>query len=91
MYESLDAAQVSPKLRDVRLTVKRPFMCHTKIVNGERRREKRRGGSELQRAVVGFIDLSANEYPDGVEGALREFMAGDPTERFDRTLIGLAR
>ncbi len=91
MYESLDAAPVSPKMRDVRITLKRPLTYHTKIVNGERTREKRRGGSELQRAVADLIDLWASEHPDGVEGALREFMAGDPIECFDRTIAPSVR
>ena len=86
MCESLDPAPVSRKMRDVRITLKRPLTYHTKIVNGERRREKRRGGSELQRAVADVIDLWASEHPEGVEGALREFMAGDPIEYFDRTI-----
>ena len=86
MCESLDPAPVSRKMRDVRITLKRPLTYHTKIVNGERRREKRRGGSELQRAVADVIDLWASEHPEGVEGALREFMAGDPIEYLDRTI-----
>ncbi len=91
MCESLDPAPVSRKTRDVRITLKRPLTYHTKIVNGERRREKRRGGSELQRAVADVIDLWASEHPDGVEGALREFMAGDPIECFDRTIAPSVR
>ena len=78
-------------MRDVRITLKRPLTYHTKIVNGERRREKRRGGSELQLAVADLIDLWASEHPDGVEGALREFMAGDPIEYFDRTIAPSVR
>ncbi len=57
MYESLDAAPVSPKLRDVRITLNRPMTYHAKIV----------------------------------EGALREFMAGDPIECFDRTIAPSVR
>ena len=75
----------------MRITLKRPLTHHTKIVNGERRREKRRGGSEPQRAVADVIDLRASEHPHGVEGALREFMAGDPIEYFDRTIAPSVR
>ncbi len=78
-------------MRDVRITLKRPLTYHAKIVNGERRREKRRGGSELQRAVADVIDLWASEHADGVEGALRDFMAGDPIEYFDRTIAPSVR
>ena len=78
-------------MRDVRITLKRPLTYHPKIVNGERRQEKRRGGSELQRAVADVIDLWASKHADGVEGALREFMAGDPIEYFDRTIAPSVR
>jgi hypothetical protein len=78
-------------MRDVCITLKRPLTYHAKIVNGERSREKRRGGSELQRVVAEVIDLWANEHPDGVEGALRKFMAGDPIEYFDRTIAPSVR
>ncbi len=78
MYESLDPAPVSRKSRDVRVTLKRPLTYHTMIVNDERGREKRRRGSELQRAAADVIDLWASAHPEGVEAALREFMADDP-------------
>ena len=91
MCESLDPARVRQNMRDVRITLKRPLTYHTKIVTGERRREKRRGGSELQRAVADVIDLWASEHADGVEGALRDFMAGDPIEYFDRTIAPSVR
>lgn len=78
-------------MRDVRITLTRPLTIHSKIVNGERRREKRRGGSELQRAVADVIDLWAGEHADGVEGVLRDFMAGDPIEYFDRTIAPSVR
>jgi hypothetical protein len=78
-------------MRDVRTTLKRPLTFHTRIVNGERRREKRRGGSELQRAVADVIDLWASNHPEGIDGALRELMSGDPVENFDRTIAPSVR
>jgi len=45
----------------------------------------------LQRAVADLIDLWTSERADGVEGALREFMAGDPIEYFDRTIAPSVR
>ena len=55
-------------MRDIRVTLKRPLTHHIRVVGGERRREKRRGGSELRRAVADVIDLWAGDHSDGVEG-----------------------
>ena len=75
----------------VRTTLRRPLTFHTKVVNGERKRERRRGGSELQRAVADLIDQWAKEHPGGPEGAAREFLIGDPIESFDRTIAPSVR
>lgn len=78
-------------MRDIRTTLKRPVTFHTKVVNGVRKPEKRRGGTELQRAVADMIDLWAKDCHDGVAGALRAFMTGDPIENFDRTIAPSVR
>ncbi len=64
---------------------------HTKVVHGERKPQKRRGGTELQRAVADMIDLRASEHPEGVDGVLRDFMAADPIDNFDRTIAPSVR
>jgi hypothetical protein len=78
-------------MRDVRTTLKRPLTHHVRVVNGERKPEKRRGGSQLQRAVADFIDLRAYGDPDGVEGALQAFMTGDLIENYDDTIAAPVR
>ena len=73
-------------MRDVRTTLKRPLTHHTRVVNGERKPAKRRGGTELQRAIADMIDLRAGEHADGIDGVLRDFMTADPIDNFDRTI-----
>ena len=78
-------------MRDIRTTLKRPVTLHTRVVNGERKLERRRGGSQLQRAVADMIDLRASDNPDGVEGALQEFLTGDLIENYDDTIAPAVR
>ena len=78
-------------MRNIRTTLKRPLTFHARVVNGERKQEKRRGGSELQRAVADQIDLWAKDDPDGLEGVLRDFLTGDLIENFDRSIAPSVR
>ncbi len=38
-----------------------------------------------------MIDLRASEHPEGVDGVLRDFMAADPIDNFDRTIAPAVR
>jgi hypothetical protein len=78
-------------MTNLRKTLRRPLTFHTRVVNGELKRERRRGGSELQRAVADLIDQWAGEHPHGAEGAVREFLSGDPIEGFDRSIAPAVR
>ncbi len=75
----------------VRTTLRRPITVHTIVVGGRQKREKRRGGTELQRFVADMIDQQANDHPDGIEGAMRDFLSGDPIENFDHTIAPSVR
>ena len=68
MCESLEPTPKTPEMRNVQTTLKRPPTYHAKIVNGEPRRKKWRGGSERQRAIADLIDIWAKDDPDGIEG-----------------------
>ena len=78
-------------MRNIRTTLKRPLTHHAIVVNGERSSEKRRGGSELQRAVADQLDIWARDDPDGIEGVLRDFLTGDLIENFDRSIAPSVR
>lgn len=75
----------------VRTTLRRPTTVHTIVVNGRPKHEKRRGGTELQRTVADIIDQQAKDHPDGIEGAMRDFLGGDPIENFDHTIAPSVR